>query len=192
MHKELITTKTSQQKIIGIGSGTTITSLMEFLSPKSSYLPSSFKTHQNLLSHNLMVKTALDITNLDVYLDGADFYNERGDMIKGKGGCLLQEKFLMQISKETFIFVQKSKLRKSFDELKVPMDVLPMGVRILESEGANLRLCEGKFGPMITENGFFMMEISYSELYRVKDLACVICHGYFENEKCNYTIKELE
>ncbi len=77
----------------------------------------------------------LEITpELDVAIDGADEVDEKLTLIKGGGGCLLQEKIVINAAKE---FVVVADYRKDSKELGeqwkkgVPIEVLPLAYRFV-------------------------------------------------------------
>ena len=79
----------------------------------------------------------LEITpELDVAIDGADEVDEKLTLIKGGGGCLLQEKIVINAAKE---FVVVADYRKDSKELGeqwkkgVPIEVLPLAYRFVNS-----------------------------------------------------------
>lgn len=188
---DLFSSITSGKKTIGIGSGQTITSLLPLLSKNTTYIPSSFNTHQNLISQNLTISSIDKIHTLDLYLDGADYYDSKQNFIKGKGGCLTQERFLMEISEFSYIFIQKYKYVDRFDDLMVPLEVMPFAVGYLEAIGAVVTQCKNRFGPTVTENGCYMMEIAFQKLDKVNGVTGVVSHGYFECDNEKYKIIEL-
>ena len=96
-------------------------------------MPSSFQARQ-LIIQNGLVLSDLEITpELDVAIDGADEVDEKLTLIKGGGGCLLQEKIVINAAKE---FVVVADYRKDSKELGeqwkkgVPIEVLPLAYRL--------------------------------------------------------------
>ena len=99
-------------------------------------MPSSFQARQ-LIIQNGLVLSDLEITpELDVAIDGADEVDEKLTLIKGGGGCLLQEKIVINAAKE---FVVVADYRKDSKELGeqwkkgVPIEVLPLAYRFVNS-----------------------------------------------------------
>ena len=97
-------------------------------------MPSSFQARQ-LIIQNGLVLSDLEITpELDVAIDGADEVDEKLTLIKGGGGCLLQEKIVINAAKE---FVVVADYRKDSKELGeqwkkgVPIEVLPLAYRFM-------------------------------------------------------------
>jgi Ribose 5-phosphate isomerase len=95
-------------KVIGLGSGSTIEMLIEEISKMLrienldvSFIPASTQTYFKLI--NLGIKPAsLDtIDEIDITFDGADEVDERKYVLKGRGGALFREKILSYFSKNT-------------------------------------------------------------------------------------------
>nr|CAH8854729.1 unnamed protein product [Trichobilharzia regenti] len=88
-------------QIVGLGSGTTIKYAVEYIAEqvKKQHLhiqciPTSFQARQLLISHKLPVTDLEMCEQIDVTFDGADEVDEKLNLIKGGGGCLLQEKIV--------------------------------------------------------------------------------------------------
>ena len=97
--------------IVGIGSGSTVVyavqRLGEINSEKSLNLrciPSSFQAYQLILENNLDLVTLEQFPEIDIVIDGADEIDKNLDLIKGGGGCLVQEKIIASNSKEFNLF----------------------------------------------------------------------------------------
>ena len=92
-------------------------------------MPSSFQARQLIVQHGLVLSD-LEITpELDIAIDGADEVDSNLTLIKGGGGCLLQEKIVINAAKE---FVVVADYRKDSTDLGqqwakgVPIEVLPL------------------------------------------------------------------
>ena len=95
-------------------------------------MPSSFQARQLIIEHGLTLSD-LEITpELDIAIDGADEVDAELSLIKGGGGCLLQEKVVINAAKE---FVVVADYRKDSSDLGqqwskgVPIEVLPLAYR---------------------------------------------------------------
>ena len=96
-------------------------------------MPSSFQARQLIIEHGLTLSD-LEITpELDIAIDGADEVDAELSLIKGGGGCLLQEKIVINAAKE---FVVVADYRKDSSDLGqqwskgVPIEVLPLAYRL--------------------------------------------------------------
>lgn len=168
---------TEETKIVGIGSGTTIVFAVERLAERvwkegtladMICVPSSFQARQLILEHNLTLGDLDRNPLIDVYLDGADEVDSKMVLIKGGGGCLMQEKIVASCAKKTIIMgdYTKKSLRLGEQWCKgVPIEVIPMAhvpvklkIEALFGGEAHLRLALKKAGPIVTDNGNFLLD----------------------------------
>ena len=163
---------------VGIGSGSTAVYAVEALVAKAtefgrSFLcvPTSFQSKQLITSHRpqLQLSDLDECPVLDVDFDGADEVDAELNCIKGGGACMLQEK-VVAASSRCFVVVADS--RKDSRELGqqwtrgIPIEVLPFAeptVRhqlqaLLPSGRPVLRMAKAKAGPVVTDNGMFVID----------------------------------
>jgi ribose 5-phosphate isomerase A len=108
----------------------------------------------------------------DWCFDGADEIDADKSLIKGRGGAMVKEKLLIASAPKTFILADASKFVKRLGEkFPVPVEVMPMAVSSAENAllklGATsikLRLAGGKDGPVITENGNFILDVGFDHI----------------------------
>lgn len=108
----------------------------------------------------------------DWCFDGADEIDPKSNLIKGRGGAMFKEKLIMAASPKTFILADSSKLAKKLGEkFPVPVEVIPFALSSVESSlltlGAvsiQLRMAGGKDGPVITENGNFILDVRFNDI----------------------------
>jgi ribose 5-phosphate isomerase A len=131
-------------------------------------------------------------TRPDWAFDGADEVDPGKNLIKGRGGAMFMEKVLMHSSPRNFILVDPSKMvPKLGKKFPIPVEVLPVTLRLVEYElralGATemvLRLAVGKDGPVVTENGNFILDVRFGEIHKelerdIKAIPGVIESGLF-------------
>lgn len=91
--QEHILNITSDKRIIGIGSGSTVTSIIKFLPRENKkYAASRITTSVLLTDSGVDVIPLHSVSHLDVYIDGTDFYDSSNNLLKGGGGCILNER----------------------------------------------------------------------------------------------------
>ena len=123
--------------IIGIGSGSTIVYAVKRLgelnrekSLNLKCIPSSFQSYQLIIQNGLELVSLEQYTDIDIDIDGADEIDKDLNLIKGGGGCLVQEKILASNSRILIIIAD---FRKNSEKLGrnwhkgVPIEVIPMG-----------------------------------------------------------------
>lgn len=106
----------------------------------------------------------------DWAFDGADEVDPERSLIKGRGGAMFKEKLLIKSSGKNFIIIDDTKLVDHLgSRFPIPVEVFPSALTFVESEmrrlGASeitLRLADGKDGPVLTENGNFILDTRFS------------------------------
>lgn len=161
--------------VIGVGSGSTVVYAIERLGQRVRdeqlniiCVPTSFQAKQLLIKEKLHVSELELHPKLDVCIDGADEVDEDLNLIKGGGGCLLQEKVVASCAEELIIIADYTKnSEKLGDQYKkgIPIEVVPFSYapvknRIKELFGGELvlRMAVAKAGPVITDNGNFILD----------------------------------
>ncbi|GJQ75092.1 hypothetical protein Trydic_g9705 [Trypoxylus dichotomus] len=160
---------------IGIGSGSTIVFAIDRLAEKVGNekldvicVPTSFQSHQLLVRKQLPIGELEVHPQLDLCIDGADEVDANLNLIKGGGGCLLQEKIIASCAKKFIVVADYTKNSRSLgDQYKkgIPIEVLPLAYipvkyKIESKYGGNLelRMAVAKAGPVVTDNGNFILD----------------------------------
>lgn len=185
--------------VIGLGSGTTVAYAIEALGKKKMQIlavPSSYQAFLLAAQYHIQITTLDEHPRLALTIDGADQIETRTlNMIKGMGGALTREKIVGNASKENIIIIDKSKLvPKLGTNQPVPIEVLPFAlatttVRLQELKGKpHLREGSGKIGPVVTDNGNFILDTDFGEIRdaerlnaRIKSIPGVVETGLFLN-----------
>lgn len=164
--------------VIGIGSGTTIEIFLNLLGEKIKRdgikvygVPSSY---QSML---LAIKNGIKIVDLaenepEICIDGADQVDAKLNCIKGGGGAMTREKIVASASKKVVIIVDDSKLSEKLS-IPVPVEVLPFAYgyvmrRLSKTCKPKLREGSGKVGPIITDNGNFIIDCGFGVIEEPK------------------------
>ncbi|XP_051898429.1 ribose-5-phosphate isomerase [Pristis pectinata] len=172
---------------LGIGSGSTIVYAVERLAKrvrdenlKVVCVPSSFQARQLILQHDLPLSNLDRHPELDVAIDGADEVDCNLNLIKGGGGCLTQEKIIAGCAKKFIVIADYRKDSKNLGEKwkkGVPIEVIPMAYvpvtrAIVAKYGGNveLRMAVSKAGPVVTDNGNFILDWKFGTISNWKDV----------------------
>jgi ribose 5-phosphate isomerase A len=166
--------------VIGVGSGSTIVYAVQHLArlnQKNSLnlkcIPSSFQSYQLIIENELDLVSLEKFPEIDLDIDGADEIDKNLNLIKGGGGCLVQEKILASNSKKVIIIAdyrKKSEILGTNWKKGVPIEVIPMSyfpiMKKLLKLGGNpvLRMAKSKSGPLITDNGNFIIDVDFGEI----------------------------
>lgn len=161
--------------IVGVGSGSTVVFAVERLAQrvhqehlKVVCIPTSFQARQLIIENKLTLGDLDVYPELDVCIDGADEVDSHLNLIKGGGGCLLQEKIVASCAKQLIIIADYTKdsnllgdqWKKGIPIEVAPMSYVPIKKRIEKTYGgqAVLRMALAKAGPLVTDNGNFILD----------------------------------
>uniref|UniRef100_A0A1B0DGZ6 Ribose-5-phosphate isomerase n=1 Tax=Phlebotomus papatasi TaxID=29031 RepID=A0A1B0DGZ6_PHLPP len=162
-------------QIVGIGSGSTVIYAVERLAEKVHKekinvicIPTSFQARQLIIGNGLKLSELEMHPEIDVVIDGADECDENLTLIKGGGGCLLQEKIVASCSKKMVVVADYTKDSKTLGQQYkkgIPIEVVPMAYIPIRNKIQNLfggklqlRMAVAKAGPCITDNGNFILD----------------------------------
>ena len=186
--------------VIGAGSGSTVYltlfELAKRIHEEHLYLeviPASQEISMTCIQLGIPQTTLWD-KRPDWTFDGADEVDPDRNLIKGRGGAMFKEKLLIRSSGKTFIIVVPSKLVNILgSKFPIPVEVFPHALSYVEKElrrlGASeisLRPAHGKDGPILTENGNFILDTRFHYIdasleEQLKTITGVIESGLFIN-----------
>ena len=161
-------------EIIGVGTGSTanffIDELAKIKHRIKGAVASSEATAKRLTAHGIEVYDLNDVTDIAVYVDGADEITAGGAMIKGGGAALTREKIVASVARRFVCIADDSKLVDTLGRFPLPVEVLPMAraalARQLSALGGvpRLRLKAGSDaavgGAFITDNGAVILDVA--------------------------------
>lgn len=165
--------------IIGVGSGSTMTHAVTELARLSkgrrlalSVVPTSHQIENLAISHGLRILSMNEAYTIDYAIDGADQVHVPSlDLIKGGGAALLREKIVDSTARKLAIVVDETKLSKHLGgKQAVPVEVLPFAHKSVQIEiariggRAKLREGAGKVGPIVTDNGNFILDADFGRI----------------------------
>lgn len=175
--------------VIGFGSGSTsflaaqaIAKRMKEENLNITAIPTSKEL--NMVCNYLGIPTTTLITKKpDWCFDGADEVDPHNWLIKGRGAAMFNEKLIMINSKKRYILVDDSKfVKKLCEKFAIPIECFPDALYSVKerlmglgAKTAVLRLAVKKDGPVITENGNFIIDASFENVEETleKDLKCI-------------------
>lgn len=193
-----IAEKIKDGDVIGAGSGSTVYMALYAIAKRIKeeglvikVIPASLEI--GMTCENLGIPTATLLTDKPLWcFDGADEVDPNSSLIKGRGGALFKEKLLICSGSKTYILVDESKLvQKLGTNFPVPVEIFPGSLTYVESAlrelnitDLALRMAKGKDGPIITENGNFILDVRFEEIgsdyeQRIKSITGVIDSGLF-------------
>ena len=150
-------------KIIGVGTGSTANCFIDALAGRRAEIPgavaSSEATRKRLEGHGIRVLELNAVTELYLYVDGADEINESMHMIKGGGGALTREKIVAEVATRFVCIADESKLVDTLGRFPLPVEVIPMAQALVERR---LRALGGEPTPragFTTDNGNLILDV---------------------------------
>ena len=149
--------------IIGVGTGSTANFFIDALAAlKDRYkgaVASSEATRQRLEGHGIAVFDLNEVTDIPVYVDGADEIDGGLNMIKGGGGALTREKIVAAVARKFVCICDASKKVERLGRFPLPVEVIPMAraqvARELARLGGRPVLREG----FVTDNGNLILDV---------------------------------
>ena len=166
--------------VLGIGSGSTVVYAVEKIAELDrnrnlnlKCIPTSFQSYQLIVENGLTLVSLDQYPELDLDIDGADEIDKNLNLIKGGGGCLVQEKIVASNSKELVIVADFRKNSENLGEnwkKGIPIEVIPISyvpiMKKLEKLGGSpvLRMAQAKAGPLVSDNGNFIIDVNFGEI----------------------------
>ena len=157
-------------EIIGVGTGSTANFFIDELGKIKHRIKgavaSSEATAARLAGHGIPVYDLNEVSEIAVYIDGADEINAAGHMIKGGGAALTREKIVASVSKQFVCIADGSKLVETLGKFPLPVEVLPMArnsvMRQLAALGGQpkVRSKAGSEEIFVTDNGGNIIDVS--------------------------------
>ncbi|WP_456330030.1 ribose-5-phosphate isomerase RpiA [Archaeoglobus sp.] len=161
--------------VLGIGSGTTVEIFLNLLGERIREeglvvygIPTSYQSYYAAIRNGVKIIDLVE-HEPELCIDGADQVDAKMNCIKGGGGAMTREKIVAKASKKVVIIVDESKLVERLS-MPVPVEVLPFAYgyveRKLKEMGAEVKLRHGsgKIGPVVTDNGNFVVDCDFGVL----------------------------
>ena len=177
-------------KIVGVGTGSTARLFIEALATMKDRIAgavaSSEDTKRRLEGHGIQVFDLNDVTDIPVYIDGADEITPEMHMIKGGGGALTREKIVSAVAQKFVCIADGSKLVDVLGTFPLPVEVIPMAsayvARELTRLGGTPVLREG----FVTDNGNLILDVKGLQILdpvdtetRINQIVGVVTNGLF-------------
>jgi len=149
--------------IVGVGTGSTANFFIDGLGRMKDDIKgavaSSEASAQRLASHGIRLFDLNDVTDMPVYVDGADEIDASLAMIKGGGGALTREKIVAAVASRFVCICDQSKQVEIMGRFPLPVEVIPMArayvIRELAALGGRPVLREG----FTTDNGNAIVDV---------------------------------
>ena len=176
--------------VVGVGTGSTANYFIDALAGIKHRIEgsvaSSEESARRLEAHGIPVMDLNSVSELSVYVDGADESTRHLCLIKGGGGALTREKIVAAVARSFVCVVDDSKLVDRLGAFPLPVEVIPMArsyvARRIVRMGGSPELREG----FITDNGNVILDIHDLDILeperietKLDKIAGVVCNGLF-------------
>lgn len=154
--------------VLGVGTGSTVNCFIDALAASGKRIEaavSSSEASTRLLeSHGIEVLDLNLAGTLDLYIDGADEFDNHRRLIKGGGGALTREKIVTAASRKFVCIVDESKKVGVLGKFPLPVEVIPMArsfvARQCVAMGGQPELRQG----FTTDNGNVILDVHNMDL----------------------------
>ncbi|MEL7662544.1 MAG: ribose 5-phosphate isomerase A [Methanosarcina mazei] len=190
----------SSGMVVGLGTGSTVAYTIKELGRRVKEegldilgVVTSYQSEMLAIDAGIRLTTLSQDPELDIAIDGADQIDSNLYAIKGGGAAHTREKIVSVSAKRFVVVADDSKTSTQLDK-PVPVEVLPFAkepavnrIRKLGGE-PRLRSAVKKDGPVITDNGNFVLDVEFGVIKDPEALALqlsavpgVVEHGIFSN-----------
>lgn len=187
---EYVLAEVPQGALIGVGTGSTANYFIDALAAhKDRYrgaVASSEATRQRLEQHGIAVFDLNEVSELPVYVDGADEIDAGLHMIKGGGGALTREKIVAAVARTFVCIADASKQVEAMGRFPLPVEVIPMAREYVARELSQLGGKPVLRAGFITDNGNQILDVHGLQITapkaleeRINQIVGVVTNGLF-------------
>lgn len=160
---DYIKPKLFSDSIIGVGTGSTANFFIDYLgeikNQFSAAVASSEASALRLKKLGIDVLDCNSVSELVVYVDGADESNAQLHLIKGGGAALTREKIVRAVSKEFVCIADESKWVNVLGKFPLPVEVIPMARSYVAREIVKLGGAPVYREGVVTDNGNVILDV---------------------------------
>jgi ribose 5-phosphate isomerase A len=176
--------------IIGVGTGSTANCFIDCLATVKQRIDgavaSSEATAARLKQNGIPVLELNSVSELDIYVDGADEATHHRHLIKGGGGALTREKVVAQVSRRFVCIIDDSKLVDRLGRFPLPVEVIPMARSFVARELVKLGGQPELRAGFSTDNGNPILDVHNLSItepvsleQRINQIPGVVTNGLF-------------
>lgn len=176
--------------VLGVGSGSTVNYFIEALKRVKGKIeaavPSSNETAARLKALSIPLVDLNSVSELPLYVDGADEVNPAKQLIKGGGGALTREKIIAACAKKFVCIADSSKKVDLLGAFPVAIEVIPMArsyvARKIVALGGDPAYRQG----FVTDNGNVIIDVHNLKILnpieleqKLNNITGVVTNGIF-------------
>ena len=181
-----------RNSIVGVGTGSTVNHFIDALATMKNDIEGAVSSSQastdKLKAYGINVFDLNEVSELSIYVDGADEINPYNHMIKGGGAALTREKIVAAVADKFICIVDNTKNVDILGAFPLPVEVIPMArsyvARELVKLGGKPEYRQG----VVTDNGNIILDVhnlSITEPLKleaqINAIVGVVTNGLFAN-----------
>lgn len=177
-------------EVLGVGTGSTANYFIDGLAgikhKVKAAVASSEATRQRLQAIGIEVVDLNSVSEIGVYVDGADEINAGLAMIKGGGGALTREKIVAALARKFVCIADDSKWVERLGTFPLPIEVIPMARSMVARELVKLGGDPVYRIGFTTDNGNVILDTYNLDISapaeleaRINNLVGVVTNGLF-------------
>ena len=189
--------------IVGVGTGSTVNHFIDALATiKNSIVgavSSSEASTDKLKSYGIEVFDLNEVSELSVYVDGADEINPYNHMIKGGGAALTREKIVSAVADKFICIVDDTKNVDILGDFPLPVEVIPMARSYVARELVKLAGDPVYREGVITDNGNVILDVHNLKIAepltlenQINSIVGVVTNGLFANRAADVVLVGAE
>jgi len=192
-----------QGMLLGVGSGSTVNHFIDALKSVKGKVDgavaSSNVTAEKLKALGIPVYDLNSISEIPLYVDGADEINSAKQMIKGGGGALTREKIVAAVSAKFVCIADQSKKVDLLGTFPIAIEVIPMArsyvARQIVKMGGDPVYRQG----FITDNGNVILDVHNLKILepisiekQLNNIVGIVTNGIFAMRPADVLLMAME
>ncbi|WP_028388939.1 ribose-5-phosphate isomerase RpiA [Legionella fairfieldensis] len=149
--------------VVGVGTGSTVNYFIDELATIKhridACVASSKATEVRLRAAGIPIIDLNAVSDLPLYIDGADEVNQHREMIKGGGGALTREKIIATVAHQFICIVDESKVVNDLGSFPLAIEVIPLARSFVAREIVKLGGDPEYRDGFITDNGNIILDV---------------------------------
>lgn len=185
--------------IVGVGTGSTVNHFIDALATMKNEIKgavsSSDASTAKLKSYGIDVFDLNEVSELSVYVDGADEINPYKHMIKGGGAALTREKIVSAVADKFICIVDNTKNVDILGDFPLPVEVIPMARSYVARELVKLGGDPVYRQGVITDNGNVILDVYNLKIAeplklesQINAIVGVVTNGLFANRAADIVL----
>jgi len=152
-----------KDSIVGVGTGSTVHHFIDALATMREEIKGAVSSSEDstnkLKAYGIDVFDLNEVSELSIYVDGADEVNPFKHMIKGGGAALTREKIVSAVADKFICIIDNTKNVDVLGEFPLPVEVIPMARSYVARELVKLGGDPVYRQGVVTDNGNIILDV---------------------------------